>query len=153
MISAQGDTRVVTRENMIHNYVDVGGTVMGNATPGNCPDTGTNPPVAAPLAYMTGTSSAGTTTTDADGNFNFPGVTGPLNVTFGLVGLYNDVRNAAGAELTMTSSLSGTGNTVLMNANSEENNTAQVNIFASLNLMRDWVRAIREVAVVIIQGQ
>jgi len=141
LVSAQGEARVITRENMIHNF-DVGGTVAGRATQGNSPDTASNPAVAEPMAYMRVTSSAGTTTTDANGNWNFPGVTGPLTVTFNLVGSYNDVRNSAGAELSESRTLTGTGNSTVLNGAAPELGTAQVNVFARLNQMRDWVRSI-----------
>ena len=140
-VAAQGSPRVIERQNMIHQF-DVGGQVRALATPGTLPDTASNPPVSFPMAYMTVSSSAGTTTTDANGNFNFPGVSGPLNVTFEFEGTYNDVAHDTAAEYTLTQSLSGTGNVVTMNPSPTEEVTAQANVFYHINEMRDWTRAI-----------
>ena len=140
-IAADGTPRVLRNEDLIH-FFDVGGQVVTNATPGTLPDIPANPETQQPAAYMRVTSNAGTTFTDTDGNFNFPGVTGPLDVSFEFEGLYNDVANDQGAQHTITQSLTGTGNTVLMNPGSNGQVTSQANVFVGLNTMRDWIREI-----------
>lgn len=140
-IAADGAPRILRNEDLIH-YFDVGGQVLSNVSPGELPDIGANPEAPAPAAHMRVSSSAGTVFTDSNGNFNFPGVTGPLDVTFEYEGLYNDVANDQGGEFTLTESLSGTGNSVLMNSSSEAQVTSQSNVFVSLNTMRDWIREI-----------
>ena len=140
-ISAQDAPVVLRKDDGIHHF-DVGGTVMTNATVGDKPDTAANPPQPVPAAYMTVTASGvGTTTTDENGDFNFPGVTGPINVTFVYDGLYNNVRNNSGGDYTLTQALTGTGNSVLLNPTPNGDTTAQSNIFYYINLMRDWTRA------------
>jgi len=142
LVSATGKARVVTREDLIH-FWDVGGTVTSNATPGTLPDEPSNPPVQTAMQYMTVTSSAGTTTTDENGFFNFPGVSGPLDVTFTYTGTYNDVYHATSSEYSLTVPLAtGTSNSVAMNAAPTEAVTAQSNVFHQINVMRDWTRAV-----------
>ena len=141
-IAAHDAPRVVREDNAIHHF-DVGGTVVSNSTPGTRPDVNNNQPTQQPMSYMTVTASGvGTTTTDVNGDFNFPGVTGPVSVTFRYNGTYNNVDNESGAEYSLTQSLTGTGNLVVMNPSPSENVTAQSNAFLHVNLMRDWTRAI-----------
>jgi hypothetical protein len=142
VIAAQGEPRLLRSDELIHFAFDVGGNVRTLATPGSQPDSGTNPPTSAPAAYLRVSSSAGTTTTDASGNFNFPGVNGPLAVTFTYVGPFNDVNNVTGSDYSLTTSLSGTNNNVLLNPAPNGPITAQANIFQAINLMRDWIRGI-----------
>ncbi|MEW6071183.1 MAG: PKD domain-containing protein [Planctomycetota bacterium] len=140
-IPAQGDLRVLSRASLVHE--DVGGNVKSYATPGTLPDTSGNPETLHTMKYMRVTGAGlGTTTTDANGNFNFTGSSGPVNVTFEYYGTYNDVRNQAGADYTLTVSLSGTGNSVTMNPGLAQYDTAQANAFESINEMRDWTRAV-----------
>jgi hypothetical protein len=113
-VAAQGEPRVIERQDRVHQF-DVGGQVVSRSTPGNAPDIASNPTVPVPMAYMTVTSSAGTTTTSSTGHFNFPGVTGPLNVTFSYDGTFNDVLHDTAAEYALTVPLSGTSNVVTMN--------------------------------------
>ncbi|HJP02144.1 MAG TPA: hypothetical protein QF764_10285 [Planctomycetota bacterium] len=125
----------------IHNF-DVGGTVSSMSTPGTLPDSGTNPEQSFPAAYGRVTSSAGTVTTDAAGNFNFPGASGPLNCTFEYLGTYTNVNNDSGAEYTLNVNLSGTGNAIAMNPSPSEHTTAQANAFRGINSLRDFIRSI-----------
>jgi len=131
---------IVDSRSTVHEF-DVGGSVSTMATPGEAPDTATNPEVAVPMAYARVTSSAGTTFTDAAGSFNFPGATGPLNVTFEYRGLYNRVFNDAGAEYSLTVSLAGTGNSVLMNPSPNEILTAQANAYRHVGTVNDFIKA------------
>lgn len=132
---------VFERERSIHN-LDVGGTVTTKATPGVSPDSASNPETAQTLAYAQVQSSAGTVFTDANGNFNFPGVTGPLQCTFTYVGTFNNVLNQSGPAYSLTTTLSGTGNSVLLNPLDNNLTTAQANAFIGVNDIRDWIRAV-----------
>lgn len=132
---------VLQRERSIHN-LDVGGTVSAKATPGVNPNSAGNPPTAQPMAYARVQSAAGTVTTDANGAFNFPGVSGPLQCTFTYVGEFNDVRNQAGVPYTFSTTLSGTGNSVLLNPLDDPLTTAQANAFIGVNDIRDWIRSV-----------
>jgi hypothetical protein len=136
-----GTGEILRRDRSIH-FLDVGGTVSTMATPGVYPDSGTNPEASEPMRYARVQSSAGTVYTDANGNFNYPGVTGPLLCTFNCVGTYNNVQNAAGAAYQLQASLTGTGNAVLLNTPNDEFSTAQSNAFQRINTMRDWVRSV-----------
>ena len=142
-ISATGARRVVKSDNQIH-YFDVGGNAQVLATPGIGPDTAGNPPVLFPAGYMRVTSpQAGTTFTDAFGNFNFVGASGPINATFEFVGTYNNVNNQAGGDYSLSTSLAdGTTNSVLLNGSPSEQVTAQANCHVSINFMRDWTRSV-----------
>lgn len=132
---------VFERERSIHN-LDVGGTVTTKATPGVAPDSATNPETVQPLAYARVQSSAGTVFTDANGNFNFPGVSGPLSCTFTYVGTFNNVVNAAGPAYSIATGLTGTGNSVLLNQFDDNLTTAQANAFIGVNDIRDWIRSV-----------
>ncbi|MDP6408646.1 MAG: hypothetical protein QGI46_04655 [Planctomycetota bacterium] len=125
----------------IHN-LDVGGTVSSMSTPGSLPDGSSNPEQSFPAAYGRVTSSAGTVTTDVAGNFNFPGVSGPLSCTFEYYGTFTNVDNDSGGEYTLNVSLNGTGNAVLMNPSPTEHTTAQANAFRGINTLRDWIRSV-----------
>ncbi len=132
---------VFARERSIHN-LDVGGTVMTKATPGVAPDSPGNPETAQPMAYARVQSSAGAVFTDANGNFNFPGVSGPLQCTFAYSGAFNAVTNQAGQPYSLTTTLSGTGNSVLLNPLDDNLTTAQANAFIGVNDIRDWIRSV-----------
>ena len=141
-ISAQGALRVIRSDNEIH-FFDVGGNVKSLVTTGELPDLPGNPPVALPAGYMRITSAAGTVFSNADGNFNFPGVTGPLNVTFTYNGTFNNVDNDNGGEYSKTVSLAtGTGNSVFLNQPASAQITSQATPFNAINQMRDWTRGI-----------
>jgi len=57
----------------VHDF-DVGGNVTSRVTPGTAPDSGGNPPIPLAMRFLRVQSSAGTITTDTNGNFNYPGV-------------------------------------------------------------------------------
>jgi hypothetical protein len=135
------DGAVVQREDAIH-YFDVGGTVYTMATPGVAPDGATNPETQQVMKYARVQSSAGTTFTDANGNFNYVGQTGPLNCTFNYTGSFNQVNNSGGSPYSLQQSLSGTGNSVVLNPSSQDLVTAQANAFQGVNAVRDWVRMV-----------
>jgi len=128
--------------NLVHSF-DVGGTVMTMASPGLFPDESTNPPAPLPLSHARVTSSAGTVVTDADGNFNFPGVNTPLSVTISYEGPFNNSVNSQGGDYSLTTTAQvGTNNGILLNPSPNEFTTAQANAHLSVNHMRDWVRAV-----------
>lgn len=142
-IAATGPERVVKQRTEIHHF-DVGGQVSINATPGISASTPSNPTVPLPGAYMRVTSpQAGTTFTDVNGFFNFPGVTGPIDATFSFEGTYNDVNNTQGGEYSLTTTLAdGAINPVLLNPSPTEFVTSQANAFVYINAMRDWTRSV-----------
>jgi len=136
------DGRSLGRARSVHEF-DVGGTVSSMATPGVAPDTASNPETSQILKYARVQSSAGTVFTDANGNFNYPGVNSPLNCTFTYVGTFNNVFNDAGAEYSLTQSVPvGTGNAITLNPSSAETVTSQANAFIHVNRLRDWVRSV-----------
>jgi hypothetical protein len=134
---------VVKAETTIHN-LDVGGTITTMSTPGILPDQANNPEVPFPVnrARVVGSGGAGTVYTDQNGNFNFPGVAGPITVTVGYLGNWCTVDNVAGAEYTLGVSATGTGNNLLMNPTSSALITAQSNCFQIIGAQRDWIRSV-----------
>jgi hypothetical protein len=133
---------VVDRDEAIH-YLDVGGRVFTMATPGSAPDIASNPETQQLLKYARVQSSAGTVFTDSDGDFNFVGATAPLNCTFSYAGTYNNVANVPSAAYSLVTSVPvGTSTNILLNPASGALETAQANIFQSINVQRDWVRSV-----------
>jgi len=132
---------VLRRMPAIHNF-DVTGTVYTMATPGTAPDSASNPETQQPVPYVQIQSASGSTTTDANGNFTISGTDGPLNITVAYNGTYCSTNNEAGSDYSFSGSVSGTGNSVVLNPSSQTNVTAEANAYQSVNLMRDWVRAI-----------
>jgi hypothetical protein len=132
---------VLRRDDAIHN-LDVGGRVYTMATPGSAPDIASNPETLQILKYARVQSSAGTVFTDANGDFNFVGETLPLDCTFTFEGTFNDVEQSAAASYALTATVPvGTGASVVLNPSADALDTAQANIFQSINVQRDWVRA------------
>lgn len=128
--------------NLVHSF-DVGGTITTLASPGLLPDEATNQPVALPLSHARVSSSAGVVFTDANGNFNYPGVTNPLSVTVTYEGPWNRSLNDQGSNYSFTTTAAvGSGNNLVLNGAPTEFVTAQANAHLSVNHMRDWVRAI-----------
>ena len=128
--------------NLVHNF-DVGGVVRAMVTPGTAPDSGGNPEQSFPMTHLRMTSSVGDMTTDATGAFNFAGVNGPLQVTCTFEGPFARVFNESGSEYSTSLNLqTGAGNSITMNPSSQALVTAQSNAFQSINLLRDWIRAI-----------
>ncbi len=136
------DGSVLRRDTLIHNF-DVSGTISTRASAGNLPDQGNNPEQVLPMNHATVTGSgAGTVTTDANGNFNFPGVTGPLDITIRYQGSFVNVNNSSGADYVLTTSVNGTGNSVLMNPGAAALVTAQANSHREIGRLRDWIRSV-----------
>ena len=133
---------VLRRDDAIH-YLDVGGRVYTMATPGSAPNISTNPETQQALKYARVQSSAGTVFTDAQGDFNFAGETSPLVCTVRFKGLFNDVVNGAGSDCSVSVTVPvGTGASIVINAAQLPLDTAQANIFQSINVQRDWVRTV-----------
>jgi len=65
-----------------------------------------------------------------------------LQCTFTYVGTFNDVRNMAGPAYSFSTTLSGTGNSVLLNPSDDAHTTSQANVFIGVNDMRDWIRSV-----------
>ena len=124
-------------------HFDVGGQVTSMATPGTLPDTASNPETQQGMGHIRLTSSAGTVYADANGNFNFPGASGPLNVTVDYVGTYNDVRNQAGNDYVLSvQAQTGQGNTIVLNPSSQALVTAQANCYRGVGDCRDWITSV-----------
>ncbi|MCH2106031.1 MAG: hypothetical protein MK291_05265, partial [Planctomycetes bacterium] len=132
---------VLKRMPAIHNF-DVTGTVYTMATPGTAPDGAGNSETQQPVSYVQVQSPSGNTTTDVNGNFTISGTDGPVNITISYTGTYCSTNNEAGSDYSFSGSVSGNGNSVLLNPSSQTNVTAEANAYQSVNLMRDWVRAI-----------
>ncbi|MBL8863163.1 MAG: hypothetical protein JNK02_14295 [Planctomycetes bacterium] len=133
---------ILAVEGLVHHF-DVTGTVVTRATPGVAPDSASNPETIQPLAYARVTSAAGETTTDASGQFAFPGVNTPLAVTVTYYGAFNDVQNSSGAAYSLQQTVQpGVPTTVTMNPSSTDTVTSQANAMIGVNRIRDWIRAI-----------
>ena len=135
--------RVVDRRSLVDQF-DVSGTVYTMATPplSNRPDVPTNPPVTIPLAHAeVWADGAQMVRTNADGQFNFVGLQGPVVLTFGYEGAYVTVINDAGPEHTLTEpNVSGSGNVVELNASPNEDVTAQANAYVVVGVVADFIR-------------
>ncbi|MFT7668369.1 MAG: hypothetical protein ACI8X5_001061 [Planctomycetota bacterium] len=134
---------VVFNQTTVHN-VDVGGTVSTYSSPGILPNQASNPPTLHPMnhARVNGSGGAGTVYTDQNGNYNFPGVTGPINVTFDYFGDWVDVNNdpsIVAGDYTQVEQLTGTGNITVLNPGAANLDTNQSNCFQVVSAERDWI--------------
>lgn len=136
-----GSGEVLTRSSTVH-YFDVTGTLVSWATPGTEADHSGNPEVQIPMAYVNVSSSAGTVQTDRMGNFTFPGVTSPLNITASYNGTFNNVNNQAGSDysITFNNVQPGQPNTLVMNPSKTQYITAEANAYHHINVVRDYIR-------------
>jgi hypothetical protein len=132
---------VLERATTIH-FFDVTGTLVSWATPGTEADHPGNPEVQIPMSYVNLSSSAGTVQTDRFGNFTFPGVTTPLNITASYNGTFNNVNNQAGSDysITFNNVQPGQANTLVMNPAKTEYVTAGANAYQHINVVRDYIR-------------
>ena len=136
------DGAILAVENQIHHF-DVTGTVQTKATPGLAPDTASNPESNQILRYARVQSSAGETTTDANGVFNYPGVNTPLSVTLTYYGTFNNVQSATSANYSLVQVVQpNTPTTIVMNPSPTDVTTAQANAMVGINTIRDWIRAL-----------
>ncbi|MEZ6016334.1 MAG: hypothetical protein R3F49_14550 [Planctomycetota bacterium] len=135
--------QILKRVSSIHHF-DVTGTITANATPGTAADHSGNPPVPTPMPYLRLQSSAGTTVTDANGNFTFVGVNTPINITATYAGTFTSVQNQAGANYSVAFNnvQPNTPNVLVMNATPNGSVTGQTNGFLHIATQRDWIRSI-----------
>ncbi|MDP6409089.1 MAG: hypothetical protein QGI46_06920 [Planctomycetota bacterium] len=124
------------------HHADVGGTVMSEASTGLLPDHRENLPVPVPVPHVRVQSAAGVTYTDDDGSFLYPGVDGPLDIIVRYLGPFARVTNLAGSDVTLSETIDGTQNTLLMNAGGVERTTSQSNAFLQIGVLRDWIRSV-----------
>ncbi|MFT4542591.1 MAG: hypothetical protein ACI835_005059, partial [Planctomycetota bacterium] len=133
---------ILSIDQAIHRF-DVTGSVTSMATPGTAPDSGGNPETSQVVPYARVTSSAGTVFTDVNGDFIYPGVNSPLNVTVEYVGTWSTVNNVSGGEYSLTASAQpNQANNLLMNPSPSEQTTSQSNAYIGVNLLHDWVKGI-----------
>lgn len=114
------------------------------ATPGAEADHPGNPPTAQPVPYVRVTSSAGTTFTDANGDFTILGVNAPLDVTIDYTGTFANVFNQAGASYSVTFNglQPNQPNSLLMNPAAGPLTNSEANAFLWVNRQRDWIRSV-----------
>jgi Zn-dependent metalloprotease len=141
--------QVLKRAASVHHF-DVTGTVSSMATPGIAADHAGNPPVATPMPYIrVQSSTAGTVYTDANGNFTFPGVNAPLNLTLSYNFSYNSgtivspvVNNGTNYSIVFNNVQPNQPNALLMNPTPTATVTAQANGLNWVAKQRDWIRSI-----------
>ncbi|MGK0218340.1 MAG: Zn-dependent metalloprotease [Planctomycetota bacterium] len=133
--------QLLRRDEEIH-YVDVTGTIKSLATPGSAADSSSNPEVEIDMSYIRITSSAGTVFTDRDGNFNFPGVNTPLDITATYRGTYNRVFNDTGADYSVTfpGVPANSPTNLVMNPGPNNPITAQANAYQHVGVTGDMIR-------------
>ena len=130
---------VLRRDEEVH-FFDVEGTVQSLATSGTAADSASNPEVPINMGYIRLTSSAGTVFADRNGNFSFPGVNAPLNVTASYVGEFNNVNNENGANYSEDFLIpANTPTTITMNPGSADQVTAQANAYNGIGLVRNFI--------------
>ena len=130
---------VIRRDEEVH-FFDVEGTVQSLATPGTAADSASNPETPINMGYIRLTSSAGTVFADREGNFNFPGVNTPLDVTATYFGDFNRSINDNGANYSETFTVpANTPTTILMNPGAANQVTAQANAYNGIGLVRDFI--------------
>lgn len=127
---------------LVHQ-LDVSGNVRGLGQPGLLPD-GQDGEVEIPLQDVRITSSGNPTVyTDVNGDFNIPGASGSTQVTATFNGLFSDVDDNGGSDISVTTTASPSSPaSILMNPGASENEVAEVNIHHHVNVMRDWVKSV-----------
>lgn len=134
------DGSVLYSESLIY-HADVTGTVTGKATQGFGAEMCAGE-VATGLPYVELTSSAGTHTTDVNGNFTIPWPNPTsLAVTSTIDGTYFFCASATGGDLSLTTDIPSGGSTTFVHndANNIEDQRAQVNAYLHANIVRDYV--------------
>jgi len=128
--------------------IDVSGNVTGKATPGLKPDQGNNPAVSRPIgdAHVTNEANGAETYTADNGNYTVsnPG-SSPVTITVDLDGRVIEVLNAAGAELSVSQTVTppGPGNFALNDAPTEFV-TAQVNALVRLHEVNELMLSVND---------
>ncbi len=134
---------VLQQQNLIHNQ-QATGAVSSYATPGTRAHSSANPPTLQTMPFMTLTSPAGNTTTDADGNFvlNTPN-NQPVTITATYSGPYCRVFNQAGPDHSASASFTpGVPGTLTMNSGQTEFVTSEASCYDSVLDLRAWTKAI-----------
>ncbi|MEY2712552.1 MAG: hypothetical protein RL005_774 [Planctomycetota bacterium] len=125
-------------------YADATGTVFGQATSGYQADA-CGAETAAALPYAGVSIGATSVFADVNGNYVIPGQTGTVTITSTLAGKYFKVFNAANANSTPTSTVTGPIsaqlNTMFNSDNLVEAARAEVNAYRHANIVRDFALA------------
>ena len=135
--------KVLYQEDLIR-FIDVGGNVLGMATEG-AKSAECNPEVLMPYPWARVDIQGGASTyADGNGDFTISNAgSSAVTVRSYVDGLYFTVDNRAGAEETLSQSVTppGPANFIHNQANNSEYVRAQVNAYVSANAVRDWVLA------------
>ncbi len=129
---------ILHEEPRVHT-IDIVGTVNGNATEGDGADT-CGAEVPTPMPYLRVVAGANSAFAAADGSFTIPNPgTAPILVSAGTDGLWFDVFNIAGAQMSVSQTVTPPGPaTLLLNAaNTDGQVRAQVNGYVGANVVRD----------------
>ncbi len=120
---------------------EISGTVQGNATPGDAPDTASNPPVPAPMPKIEVRAGSVQTFTDSNGNYVLTGIGGTVTVSTDVsTGQWVDINNQAGGDLSLSQSVTPPGpGDFLFNPSPSQFTTAQVNAFIHTTLSHDFI--------------
>ena len=144
-VAADSQAReVLEDENLVHHQQDLSGHVEAWASPGTKPDIASNPEALHVMKHMNVTSSAGSTTTDANGDFLIP-YTGASNVdlSFQFRGPYARVQESSGSIYSLTQSYApGVPADALMNPGMTARDTAEANAYRCIQDFRDFVKGI-----------
>ncbi len=142
LYTVDAQTGAILKTSETVHFFDVNGTIATMATPGNAADHAGNPPVQMVVPYARVTSSAGTVYSDENGDFNFPGVNSPLDITVEYRGTFANCNHDQGSDYitTFPSVQPNSNSTLLMNAAPSEYVTAQANAYLSTGSLRDWIR-------------
>ncbi|MBI5865275.1 MAG: hypothetical protein HZB38_12345 [Planctomycetes bacterium] len=140
-VDAANARLVATRNEIFHT--DVSGTLRGNATPGVSPDIATNPPALLNIPDVRVTiTGGGNAFCDRDGAFTIPNAgVDPVTLTTNVSsGKWVNVNNNAGAELTISQSVTPPGPANLVfNPTPSVPTTAQVNALIHVDLIHNFV--------------
>lgn len=137
------DGSLIEARDDVH-FTDVSGTTTGMATPGDAPDTASNPATAQPMPEVRMTISGGNNAfTDRDGNYTISnGGSAAVTVTSNISsGRWVDVNNNAGSDIAVSGSVTppGPGN-FLFNPAPSALTTAQTNAFIHTNNIHNYIR-------------
>lgn len=124
-------------------YLDFIGNVSGFASPGLLPDVGGNPATLQAIEGLrVNIPGVGSAVTDAAGNFTIAHTgTAPLAVTVQLVGPFVNVNNSAGADLSITTTLTpGVPSNLVFNDPPSASATAQVNGMIETHTVHEFLK-------------
>ncbi|MCC6358912.1 MAG: hypothetical protein IT450_09225 [Phycisphaerales bacterium] len=141
-VDASSGQIVAVRNEILHT--DVSGTVQGMASPGTLPDMASNPPTMQNIPEIRVSITGGSNAfANRDGEFTIPnGGTAPVTVTTNVSsGMWVDVNSSAGAEMSLSQSVTPPGPANLVfNATPTALNTAQVNALIHTDLIHNFVK-------------